>query len=294
MGCDAVLKRLDVFRTGELKRAEQAEVLAHLSQCPECTRELAGIGELAADLGWLQVRAPSGILAHVQERAGERYSSVETDLGRLWVGFNAHGVTMVDLGGSDSSSFEDLYRKRLGGRPLRGELPESYARAVKSAATGNPPPTVRVDLSRLSAFEQTVLTLLRQIPRGEVRPYSWLAREAGRPRAVRAVGNTMAHNPVPLLLPCHRVVPAAGGIGRYAFGTSLKRALLAREGVPVDELEKYANEGIRYIGCKSTGIFCFPTCRDARRVQVRNRVLLASGANARAAGFRPCRHCRPE
>jgi methylated-DNA-[protein]-cysteine S-methyltransferase len=66
-----------------------------------------------------------------------------------------------------------------------------------------------------------------------VQTYAWLARKAGRPRAARAVGNTMARNPIPILIPCHRVVPAAGGIGNYGLGAAVKRALLKREGVAV-------------------------------------------------------------
>lgn len=294
MRCDKAGKLLDGFRTGELSRREHAGVASHLAGCLACARALDNIEALATDLLRLRVASPLEVLAHVQEKTADRYAAVHTDLGRLWVGFHARGVTMIDPSGGDAKTFADRYQKRFGRRPLEGELPESDADAVKKAAAGISPASVRVDLSRLTCFEQTILRLLRHIPCGEVRPYSWLAREAGRPRAVRAVGNTMARNPVPLLLPCHRVVPTAGGIGKYAFGTPLKRTLLMREGVAVDEIEKYEREGVRYLGSRSTNIYCFPTCRDARRVQLRNRVMLASIAEASAAGFRPCRHCRPQ
>ena len=70
-----------------------------------------------------------------------------------------------------------------------------------------------------------------RIPRGEVRTYGELAAIVGRPRAARAVGTAMARNPVPLLVPCHRVVPSSGGVGNYGFGSDLKAKLLAGEGV---------------------------------------------------------------
>jgi methylphosphotriester-DNA--protein-cysteine methyltransferase len=73
----------------------------------------------------------------------------------------------------------------------------------------------------------------------------------------------------------------------------MKRLLLRNEGVSTEELDELAREGVRYIGCRTTGIFCFPTCRDARRVQRPNRVPLAGVAAATKAGFRPCLHCRP-
>jgi hypothetical protein len=103
----------------------------------------------------------------------------------------------------------------------------------------------------------------------------------------------MARNPVPLVLPCHRVVPTTGGIGNYAFGSELKRSLLAREGVALDELDELARQGMRYIGCRTTGIYCFPTCRDARRTRPANRIPLPGHEEAARAGFRPCRHCCP-
>jgi O-6-methylguanine DNA methyltransferase len=151
----------------------------------------------------------------------------------------------------------------------------------------------RLDLDGLTPFEQKSLLLLLQIPRGEVRPYSWLAREIGNPKAARAIGTAMARNPVPLLLPCHRVVPAEGGVGNYAFGSAMKRALLKQEGVPVNELDSLARSGVRYLGCKSTGIYCFPTCRDARRMKPENRMPFSDSGQALESGYRPCQHCRP-
>ncbi|MGM5593567.1 MGMT family protein [Corynebacterium glucuronolyticum] len=67
------------------------------------------------------------------------------------------------------------------------------------------------------------------IPFGETRTYGQIAEAIGHPRAARAVGTACALNPVPLLVPCHRVVPAGGGVGNYAGGTAMKAALLGME-----------------------------------------------------------------
>lgn len=87
-----------------------------------------------------------------------------------------------------------------------------------------------VDLA-VSPFERQVLDELRRIPTGETRTYAEIARRIGRPGASRAVGNACAHNPVPLVIPCHRVVPARGGVGRYSAtgGEETKRRLLRGE-----------------------------------------------------------------
>ena len=69
-----------------------------------------------------------------------------------------------------------------------------------------------------------MLTKTLEIPSGEVRPYGWVAREIGRPKAVRAVGSALGRNPVPVLIPCHRVVRSDGHVGNYGLGVPMKRA----------------------------------------------------------------------
>ena len=294
MRCTEASKALDAYRSGELTRKEHQEISLHLAACPGCAAELAGVHELAARIVRLRLRAPWDVFRHVESQAADRFAAVETDLGRLWVGFNARGITLIDPGGTGERLFLRSYAKRIGRTALQDELPPSFERAIHLAVAGKARRDVCVDLSGLSSFQKAVLDILRKIPRGEVRPYEWLAREAGRPRAVRAVGNTMAHNPVPLLLPCHRVVPASGGIGKYAFGSAMKRTLLEREGVPLEQMEQYTRSGVRYVGCRSTGIYCYPSCRDARRVKAGNRVPFGGVREAMRQGFRPCGHCRPQ
>ena len=90
-----------------------------------------------------------------------------------------------------------------------------------------------VDLRGLTPFQADVLAVTRTIPPGETRTYAWVAEQVGRPRAVRAVGSALAANPVPLVIPCHRVTRSDGTTGDYALGAEAKVALLAAEGVAV-------------------------------------------------------------
>jgi O-6-methylguanine DNA methyltransferase len=146
----------------------------------------------------------------------------------------------------------------------------------------------------LTPFSQAVLRKTREIPRGEVRPYGWVAREIGHPAAVRAVGTALANNPIPYFIPCHRVVRTDGKIGNYGGGgPEAKRAILTLEGVRLQRLQEMASSGYRYQGMKSTKIFCFPTCYTGRRALEKNIVWLRDEASARTAGFRPCKVCRP-
>ncbi len=86
------------------------------------------------------------------------------------------------------------------------------------------------DLRDLSRFERAVLRATRQIPKGSVTTYSALAARIGRPHAARAVGNALAKNPIPLFVPCHRVI-GKGGVGGFSYGLDVKVKLLQLEGV---------------------------------------------------------------
>lgn len=87
---------------------------------------------------------------------------------------------------------------------------------------------VRVRLD-VTPFHEAVLRATRSIPRGEVRTYAWVASRIGKPRAVRAVGSALGRNPIPVVIPCHRVV-AASGAGGYSGGLRRKQLLLRLEG----------------------------------------------------------------
>ena len=89
--------------------------------------------------------------------------------------------------------------------------------------------SIPCDLQGLTPFTHAVLKTTCRIPYGEVRSYRWIAEIVGRPKAARAVGNALARNPVPILIPCHRVVRSNGSLGGYALGTKWKRMLLKME-----------------------------------------------------------------
>jgi methylated-DNA-[protein]-cysteine S-methyltransferase len=142
--------------------------------------------------------------------------------------------------------------------------------------------TVPVDLSQVPPFERSALEIVARIPYGEVRSYKWIAQRLGRPDAARAVGNAMAGNPVPIIVPCHRVVKTDGGLGGYSFGLLRKEALLS--------LERAVTP---YVGCASTRIFCRRGCAHEQRIQSGGRIHFATSADAQVSGYRPCDVCQP-
>jgi methylated-DNA-[protein]-cysteine S-methyltransferase len=92
---------------------------------------------------------------------------------------------------------------------------------------------VEVDISRLGSFTRKVLNELRKIPYGETRSYGWLAKKVGKPGAARAVGQALKRNPIPIIIPCHRIIRDDGTIGGFSMGVNIKERLLALEGVKV-------------------------------------------------------------
>ena len=189
------------------------------------------------------------------------WTEIEGPIGPLYVAWGPDGVTEVEPAG-DPGGFELLVATRLG-RPVRWveTMPDALTGPLLRAITGETGAGPALDLGGRTPYEAAVLRATMSIPRGEVRPYAWVAREAGRPRAVRAVGSIMAGNALPYVIPCHRVVKTDGHIGEYgAGGPAAKRALLREEGLDPAALDALADAGIRYLGDPEAWVFCYPTC----------------------------------
>jgi len=250
-------------------------------------------GGLASELG---APAPVHVAEHVLVETGlaDRMAPLESPVGRLWVAWNGRGVSEVEL--ADSGPEAAARHEARTGRPttLADAVPDPLRDAIGRRLAGEPRVRIPLDLRGRTEFEVAVWTKALEIPRGEVRPYGWIAAEIGRPKAVRAVGTALGHNPVPLIVPCHRVVRTDGTIGQYSLGgPDNKRTILSAEGLDPAALEDAARRGERLTGSTTTRIVCWPTCRHARRTQDRYRVSFRSLREAGARGYRPCKVCRP-
>jgi O-6-methylguanine DNA methyltransferase len=224
----------------------------------------------------------------------DAWATLSSPLGPIAVAWNGRGVSWIDRA-DDPAALEERFATRVGRSLTRATaVPDRLARAIESRLAGDRRVRIPLDLRGRTPFEVAVWMKALEIPVGEVRPYGWIAAEIGHPKAVRAVGSALAHNPVPLVVPCHRVVRSDGSIGQYSLGgPEAKRRILAAEGLAADELEASARAGIRYLGSATTRIVCLPTCHHARRITERHRRPFTSMPAAVAAGYRPCRACRP-
>ncbi len=292
-------QNLNQIRTGEAdEEASRSKKVSRtaaeqLVGCADSREEADFMKSIAAASPKLKMTAPAGIEEEVMIRIADRYDVIDTDFGPAHVGFTPRGISAVKLDVEEDGAFESYYEERLGRTTVRGSLPEAFAEAVRRAIKGEKIAKPPVTLEGLTEFEQIVLENLARIPAGEVRPYAWLAREVGRPKAIRAVGTVMARNPVPFLMPCHRLVPSTGGVGNYYYGPEMKWMLLEREGIARKDLAGWKQRGVRFIGSRTTGIYCYPTCRNARRIQSQHRMEFSSPEEAAENGYRPCKHCRP-
>ncbi|HEX2110326.1 MAG TPA: methylated-DNA--[protein]-cysteine S-methyltransferase [Gaiellaceae bacterium] len=160
------------------------------------------------------------------------YDVTDSPLGPLLVAATERGVCRIAFAPEAERDLEEL--ARLHGtrvlrspRPLesvRRELDDYFERRRRAF-------DLVVDVAALPAFQRLVLEELARVPYGETATYGGLAARIGRPRAARAVGGALNRNPIPIVLPCHRVVGASGKLVGYAGGLERKRALLELEGV---------------------------------------------------------------
>ncbi len=170
------------------------------------------------------------------EGAEIAYSIVDSVLGRLLVASTRHGICFAAMGEADPPLVAEL----------RGDYPRAtirvadpnrredsrigqWADTLASYVAGRSKmPTLPMDV-RGTPFQFSVWEQLREIPAGETRSYSEIARRIGRPRAIRAVGTANGANPVSIVIPCHRAIRSSGHLGGYRWGLDRKRRLLEME-----------------------------------------------------------------
>ncbi len=162
-----------------------------------------------------------------------RYTTAASPLGRMLVAATPAGICAIAFGRNDAELVADLRRRfdqaeLAAARGNTGWLADAVA-FVLSQTTEHPLAAAFPLDVRATAFQQRVWKALREIPRGETRSYSEIARHIGRPTAVRAVAAAIGANPVAVAVPCHRVIGQDGSLTGYRWGLERKRKLLAAE-----------------------------------------------------------------
>jgi methylated-DNA-[protein]-cysteine S-methyltransferase len=247
MRCRDVEELWDEVR-GDCRESVKEAVDIHILACQHCQELYEEFEGVAYCLSCLPQPEPSCDLAKkvVEHIAALKYgdraipvvlTSVQTPIGRLYVGFRDERIAYI---GIDTGEAFEQVRERVESRlrrpVLAGEAPAWLSQTLEQFFSTWRVDDHVVDIEDLTPFEQAALRAAASIPPGEVRSYSWVATQIGRPRAARAVGQVMARNPLPLLFPCHRVVDAQGELHNYGYGIEMKARLLKMEGYTARKL----------------------------------------------------------
>ena len=175
-----------------------------------------------------------GRLAALAERQGlldVSYRTIDSPLGPLLLAATGKGLVRVAFNREDHESVLSRLASDISPRILRTprRLDEAARQLEEYFAGKRRAFTLPIDLQLAHGFRRSVLLRLRDIPYGETQSYTAVAKAAGNPSAVRAAASACSHNPLPLVVPCHRVVRSDGTLGKYLGGPEAKHALLAME-----------------------------------------------------------------
>ena len=159
------------------------------------------------------------------------YRTVDTPVGPLLLAATDVGLVRVAYAGEDHDKVLQTLADRISPRILRAPARlDTMARELEEYFAGRRRRfDVPLDWRLTAGFRGSVLHRLPEIGYGQTASYAAVAKLAGRPKAFRAVGTACATNPLPVVVPCHRVIPSAGGVGFYLGGVDAKRTLLTLE-----------------------------------------------------------------
>jgi len=223
-----------------------------------------------------------------------RVGIVNSALGRLLIADGPRGLLAVkylDSSGDDGTLAELRQKYDVVEAPA---VAAQIADEIDRFLAGDLDAVVhrKIDLSLVeSAFQRRALKRLCTVPPGSVVTYATLAAAIGAPSSQRAVGNTMASNPLPVYVPCHRVIRSDGTIGNYGGGVDRKLKLLRAEGFNAGRARRLPGSAV--YGHWMSRIFCRPACSAVQRADRKRWLIFGDAAHARGAGLRACKLCHP-
>jgi methylated-DNA-[protein]-cysteine S-methyltransferase len=306
--CVAIEPELVAAATGEATPPAVERVEAHVAECAACREDFERYRAIDVAVGSLRAAAPpAGDVEAARQRLIARladlktrivsYRAVDSPLGPILIGRSEHGVALVEYLGAGGVAGSRLFRMD-GVEPHEdGAEIERLGRELLDYLAGR---RTQLDWpldlrAARSDFERAVLEATAAVPYGAVESYRGIAGDLGRPEAVRAVAQALRHNPLPIVVPCHRIVGSEGDLVGYAGNRiGLKEHLLAVEGVPTlrERTSRIARRALYHYEPNPSREYCLPTCGDIARRPI--GMLFTNRAQAEARGLVPCTACHPE
>jgi len=305
--CAAIEPDLIAAATGEAARPAAERVQVHVAACGACRDDFARYRAIDTVVGELRSTPPPPADADAaRERLIARladlrarvvsYGVFPSPLGPILLARSEHGVSLIEYLGRDGAAGSRLFGAAgIDARENAADL-EGLHRELLDYLQGR---RTRLDwrldmrLAR-SDFERAVLQATAAVPYGAVSSYTGIAGDVGKPAAVRAVAQALRHNPVPIVVPCHRIVGLQGDLVGYAGNRlGLKERLLGLEGVPTEHA-RIARGAMYHYDPNPDRQYCLPTCGDIGRRPLGQVRLFARRELAEATGLAPCTDCRPD
>jgi len=308
--CAEIEMDLVASALGEAGPAAAGRVGAHLDRCASCRDEVRRYQAIDAEVATLRGRplaearvdrVEAELRARLRDLRGRLvlYHVFPSPFGHILIARSEQGIALVEYLGRGTRLAGSRLARLPGVEPVAdGRDLEAFHRELAEYLEGRRR-ELRwpIDLRLVrSDFHRDVLATTSSVPYGAVISYAGLAREVGRPSAVRAVAQALRWNPLPIVIPCHRVIGSSGALTGYAGGaTTRKQKLLSVEGIPTVRMRgdfRIARETM-YVRAPGDPEYCLPTCASVDPFPV-GGLLFASRDRAEAAGLAPCTACRPD
>lgn len=235
--CDVVEQAMPALLIGDLDQADQEAMAEHLADCEDCRRVQHDWERELSPPAPAETQAPPDAAEALGLRKGH-YGLMDSPVGDLMLVVTDAGIGNVSYLANHQR--DDVFEE-LEGRGILATEREASVSRVKDElreyfAGDRNTFTIPVDLHGVTPFTHRVLVATYRVGFGDVRTYRGIATAIGNPKASRAVGNALGRNPIPVIVPCHRVVKSDGSMGWYTGGAHIKRALLEIEGVTFAKL----------------------------------------------------------
>jgi methylated-DNA-[protein]-cysteine S-methyltransferase len=221
----------------DLNQADSRWVLEHVATCGWCQNQLKQFERCCSVLDQCVAEpfaAPLKVpVLNIPLQPRARYGTVESPVGTLYIAASEKGLCEIGYGSFEpESKFQEHLRQR-GFRPSADATAiQHIAKQLNEYFVGQRTQfDVPLDFTGISPFTRSVLTSTTHVGYGQLATYRDVAVEVGRPGATRAVGNALGRNPIPIVVPCHRIVRSDASLGGYTGGVEIKERLLSLEGV---------------------------------------------------------------
>ena len=244
--CDVARDAMPARVVGDLSDHDVSWLLEHTDDCNYCANELKRydrLGEALTAVGAIDAEACVPPPVKLPRRDRLWYTRIDSPIGELILAATPEGLREIEFGSQVSDADFVARQRERGAEPVRLESIASASPEIQTvlrrAASelneyfGGRRATfdVPLDWGNMAPFQRAVLEATATVPFGHLETYAGIARKIGKPGATRAVGNALGRNPIPVIVPCHRVIRSDATIGGYTGGLGIKYRLLAIEGV---------------------------------------------------------------